>query len=117
MVTGGPQPCPAATAMTAKDVSYTADTIAAAYNFSGLYAAGDTGAGQTIGVYELQPVAASDVAAYQSCYGTSTQVSYVSVDKPPAYTAGSDDTEAALDVDQVIGLAPGRPRDRRRGAR
>ena len=106
VATGGPQPCAAATALTAKHVSYTADTIAAAYDFSGLYAAGDGGAGQTIGIYELQPVAAGDVAAYQSCYGTDTSVSYVNVDNPPAYAAGSDDTEAALDIDQVIGLAP-----------
>jgi subtilase family serine protease len=106
VVTGGPQPCTAATAVTARDVSYTADTVAAAYNFSSLYAAGDAGAGQTIGVYELQPVAAGDIDAYQGCYGTSTPVSYVNVDNPPAYTSGSDDTEAALDIEQAIGLAP-----------
>ena len=106
VVTGGPQPCAAATALTANHLSYTADTIAAAYDFSGLYAAGDGGAGQTIGIYELQPVAAGDVAAYQSCYGTDASVSYVGVDNPSAYAAGSDDTEAALDIDQVIGLAP-----------
>ena len=106
VVTGGPQPCAAATAATASDLSYTADQTAAAYGFSGLYGAGDLGAGQTIGVYELEPIFESDVAAYQSCFGTSAPVSYVTVDHPAPVTAKSDDTEAALDVEQVIGLAP-----------
>ena len=35
-----------------------------------LYAGGRVGAGQTVGLFELEPFTASDVAAYQACYGT-----------------------------------------------
>jgi subtilase family serine protease len=106
VVTGGPQPCVAATAAATNPNGggYTADEIAAAYDFSGLYALGDTGAGQTIAVYELEKLDPSDVSAYQSCYGTSARVSYVNVGHPQS--SGSDE-ESALDVEQILGLAPG----------
>ena len=41
---------------------YTADELASAYGFSGLYGQGDLGAGQTIGLLELEPYARSDVS-------------------------------------------------------
>ena len=41
---------------------------------------GDLGQGVTIGVYELEPNARSDIAAYQKCYRTHVKVSYVKVD-------------------------------------
>ena len=104
VATGGPQPCAAAIAAAPGQDAYTADQIAFAYRFSGLYAAGDEGAGQTIAIYELGPDAASDIAAYQSCYGTDASVSYVPVDGGAGTGAGSG--EAALDIEDVIGLAP-----------
>jgi subtilase family serine protease len=104
VVTGGPQPCSAATAAAPGQGAYTADQIASAYGFSGLYQAGDLGAGQTIAVYELEPYAASDLAAYQSCYGTHASISNVAVDGGAG--SGSGQGEAALDVEQVVGLAP-----------
>ena len=58
----------------------TADQIASAYGFSGLYQAGDQGQGQTIALYELEPNDPGDIAAFQSCYGTQASVSYVPVD-------------------------------------
>ena len=87
------------------DNAYTADQIAAAYGFSGLYAAGDTGAGTTIALYELEPDDPADIAAYQACYGTHTAVSYVTVDGGAGRGAGGG--EAALDIENTIGLAPG----------
>jgi subtilase family serine protease len=57
-----------------------------------------------VAVYELEPNAASDIAAYQSCYGTHTSVSYVKVDGGAGSGAGSG--ESALDIEQLIGLAP-----------
>ncbi len=71
MVTGGPQPCSAAVSGARTHMAYTADQLASAYRFSSLYGAGDKGAGQTIALFELEPDNASDIAAYQSCYGTS----------------------------------------------
>ncbi|MBV9817528.1 MAG: S8/S53 family peptidase [Solirubrobacterales bacterium] len=100
----GPQPCSAVTGITQRTRSYAANTIAAAYGLASLYRAGDSGSGQTIALYELQTLDPADVAVFQHCYGTHTQVSYDDIDHPPA---GGDDAEAALDIDQLIGLAPG----------
>lgn len=103
--TGGPQPCRAASAAAPRQSAYTIDQIASAYGFPGLYAGADRGSGQTIAVYELEPDAPSDIAAYQSCYGTDVPISYVPVDGGSGTGAGSG--EAALDIEQLIGLAPG----------
>ncbi|MDQ6606096.1 MAG: S53 family peptidase, partial [Actinomycetota bacterium] len=100
--TGGPAPC--STAVNAASGAYTADQIASAYDFTGLYGAGDLGAGQTVGLYELEPNLKSDISAYQSCYQTSALVSYAKVDGGAGSGAGSG--EAALDIEDVIGLAP-----------
>lgn len=104
VVTGGPQPCPAARAAAPSQEAYTTDQIAFAYGLPGLYGAGDTGAGVTVAVYELEPNDASDIAAYQSCYGTHAAVSYVHVDGGAGSGPGTG--EAALDIENVIGIAP-----------
>ncbi len=107
VVTGGPQPCPTASGDAQVDGAYTADQIASAYGFSGLYGAGDEGAGQTIAVYELESNTRSDISAYQGCYGTSEAVSYVQVDGGPGSPSGSDPgLESDLDIETAIGLAP-----------
>jgi subtilase family serine protease len=104
VATGGAQPCRAAL-RTARGryPGYTADTIASAYDFSGLYAAGDHAGGQTVAVYELEKVRRSDIRAYQRCYGTHVKLSYVNTGHP---SSGGGDAEAALDIEQIIGLAP-----------
>jgi subtilase family serine protease len=103
VATGGPQPC-----LEAQDLHFlgglTADEVAAAYQFSGLYGSGDQGAGQTIALIELQGYAPNDISAYQACYGTNVPVVPVNVDGGP--TLSLDDIEPALDIEQVIGLAP-----------
>jgi hypothetical protein len=83
---------------------YTAAQIAGAYGLSDLYAAGDGGSGTTVALYELEPYSASDVATYQSCYGTATPVTNVAVDGGAGTGAGSG--EAALDIEDLIGLVP-----------
>ena len=108
MPTGGPQPCSSATAEQANN-GLTADEIATAYQFSGLYGAGDLGAGQTIAMFEQQPYSPTDIATYQACYGTSASVSNVDVAGGPGPyqpPPGSGDGESALDIEQAIGLAP-----------
>jgi subtilase family serine protease len=104
VATGGPQPCATAREIAPGQGAYTADQIATAYEFSGLYRSGDFGQGVTIGAYELEPDAPSDIATYQRCYGTHTEVTYVKVDG--GVGTGSGDGEAALDIEQLIGLAP-----------
>jgi subtilase family serine protease len=111
LTNGGPQPCSSAAALTTGNPGntsgmngVTADEVATAYQFSGLYGAGDLGQGQTIALFEEQPYIASDIATYQGCYETSASVSNVDVAGGPG-TSG-DDGESALDIEQVIGLAP-----------
>ena len=100
---GGPQPCAAGTG--SNTGPYSADQIASAYGFSGLYGSGDLGSGVTVALYELEPFAPSDIAAYQSCYGTTTSVATQNVDGGPG-SSGAGAGEAALDIEDVIGLAP-----------
>jgi hypothetical protein len=104
IVTGGPQPCSAASIAAAGNRSYTADKLASAYRFSSLYAAGDLGGGSTVAVVEFEPYLEGDISAYQTCYATSASVSNVFVDGGAGSGAGSG--EAALDIEDVIGLAP-----------
>jgi hypothetical protein len=105
VVTGGPQPCAAARNAANSAGAYTADQIASAYGLSDTYRSHDLGAGITIAIYELEPVAASDLATFQSCYGTNAPIDYVHVDGGAGSGAGSG--EAALDIENVLGYAPG----------
>lgn len=104
VATGGPQPCATAVADAPGNFAYTADELAAAYGFSSLYQAGDEGAGTSVAIFELESNSKSDIAAYQKCYGTDAAVSYTEVDGFTGSGAGSG--EAALDIEDVIGLAP-----------
>lgn len=112
--TGGAEPstsCEAAISQTGSNYttgSYTADQIASAYSFSGLYQSGDLGQGQTIAIFELEPDLPSDIATYQACYGTNTSVTYVNIDGGAKTTTDGEagEGEATLDIEQVIGLAP-----------
>jgi subtilase family serine protease len=113
IATGGVQPCATATATAAPGgnngpyFGYTADGLASAYGLPSLYSSGDFGQGQTILLYEIQSLDPNDVAAFQQCYGTAAPVSIVPVDSPdPVDYGGNGDGEAALDVDQIIGMAP-----------
>jgi Pro-kumamolisin, activation domain/Putative Ig domain len=100
----GPQPCAAAATAAASVDANTDQTIAGAYGFDSLYATGDEGQGVTVAIYELEPDDPADIAAFQSCYGTHAQISYVRVDGGAGSGAGSD--EAALDIENLIGFAP-----------
>jgi Pro-kumamolisin, activation domain/Putative Ig domain len=104
----GPQPCPEAQQATTSpngQGAHTVNQLAAAYQFSGLYASGDVGAGVTVAVYELEPNDPGDIAAFQACYGTHVPVSYVPVLEGAGTGPGAG--EAALDIENVIGFAPG----------
>jgi subtilase family serine protease len=109
--TGGPQPCSSAQALQPTG-GLTADEVATAYQFSSLYGGGDLGAGQTVALFEQQPYDPTDVATYQACYGTSAAIlPNVEVDGGPGpyvspSAGGAGDGESALDIEQVIGLAP-----------
>ncbi|HWF50320.1 MAG TPA: protease pro-enzyme activation domain-containing protein [Solirubrobacteraceae bacterium] len=106
-VGSGPAPCSAISGHdTAAGGPYTMDRIAAAYGFGSLYP-GDEGSGQTVAIYELEQFSSSDITNFVNCYPgiTSTvTVTKCSICTQPASGPGSG--EAALDIENVIGLAP-----------
>jgi subtilase family serine protease len=100
----GPQPCSAAKTEAADTGSYTANELASYYLMSPFYSLGDLGSGVRVALYELEPNSTTDISKYKSCYGVSTSVSYTKVDGGAGSGAGSG--EAALDIEDVLGLAP-----------
>ncbi len=78
--------------------------MASTYGLSTLYGDGRSGAGQTVGVYELESYQPSDIQTYESCYGLGVPVTDVTVDGGAG--APIEDGEAALDIEMVAGLAP-----------
>ncbi len=108
VVTGGPQPTCSSEGQESQG-GFTADGIASGYGLSGLYQAGDFGAGQTIAVLELEPFDPTDISHYEGCYSLggeplSSQVNTIPVDGGAG--SGSGSGEAALDIENLIGLAP-----------
>ncbi len=100
----GPKACSAATSVAAGVNAHTPAQLATAYGLNGLYAKGDLGKGVSVALFELEPYAPADVAEYQQCFGTHASVTNVSVDGgvSPGYGSG----ESALDIEDVIGVAP-----------
>jgi hypothetical protein len=100
--TTGPSPCAAASKAASYHGSFTANQLASHYEMTGLYNLGDYGQGVRIGLIEFEPNLASDISAYASCYGISPSVTYHGGGVGKGAGAG----EAALDIEDVIGLAP-----------
>ncbi|HKD93492.1 MAG TPA: protease pro-enzyme activation domain-containing protein [Gaiellaceae bacterium] len=107
-----PTPCLAATTAAEQFGGLTDDQIANAYGAFGLFGAGDTGAGQHIAVYELEPFSMSDLQAFDTCYFGATQattmlshVHVINVDG--GQTAGPGSGESILDIQDVSAFAPG----------
>jgi subtilase family serine protease len=99
--TAGPQPCAAASKAGA---GHTINDFAARYWLSPLYRMDDKGGGVHVAVFEQEPDLASDIGAYEKCYGLRTAVNYLKVDGGAGTGAGSG--EAALDIENIIGLSP-----------
>ena len=102
--TGTPQACAAAQA-TAFDGTYTSTQLASLFGLDQLMGQGRTGIGQSIAIVEFEQYAASDVAAFQACYGLSNPVRNVVVDGGaggPPQGGG----EAALDTELAAVNAP-----------
>ena len=111
IATGGPQPCAAASSEGTTDGGFTADQIAAAYGLSGLYESGgangtpDEGAGQTVAILELESYDPNDIASFEQCYGINALFHTFTVDNFDE-NSGPGQGEAALDIENVISLAP-----------
>src|SRR3954454_23942615 len=109
---GSPTPCADATNIAEQFGGLTDDQIANAYGVFGLYGANDTGSGQHIAVYELEPFATSDLQTFDTCYFGASQanamlgrVAVKSVDG--GQPAGPGSGESILDVEDVSAVAPG----------
>ena len=110
--TGSPTPCTDATTTAEELGGLTDDKIANAYGVFGLYGAGDTGSGQHIAVYELEPFSTTDLTTFDTCYFGATQatamlgrVAVKNVDG--VMPAGPGSGESILDVEDVSAVAPG----------
>jgi hypothetical protein len=109
---GSPTPCSAAQTAAAKYGGLTDDQIANAYGAFGLYGANDVGAGQHIGVFELEPFAATDIQTFDTCYfGASAAAAMAArlqtVPIDGGLPAGPGSGEALLDIQDISALAPG----------
>jgi subtilase family serine protease len=100
----GPKPCSAATSEGNDFNGYTANVLAGYYLMSPLYSLGDEGSGVRVAMFEQEPNLPSDITAYEKCYGVSTSVSYTKVDGGAG--SGAGEGEAALDIEDTLGLAP-----------
>ena len=60
--------------------TYTSTQLASVFGLDQLFAQGRTGIGQSIAIVEFEQYAASDVSAFQACYGLSNSVRNVLVD-------------------------------------
>ncbi|MBV9869616.1 MAG: IPT/TIG domain-containing protein [Frankiaceae bacterium] len=109
---GAPKPCRAATQAANLFGGLTDDQIAHAYGVDGLYKNHNTGSGQTVAIYELEPFSQTDLHKFNKCYYGKTaademanRLEVVKVDGGAGTGAGSG--ESILDIDDVSGLAPG----------
>jgi hypothetical protein len=108
-----PHACAAAQADGAGSGVFTDDALAALYGADGLYQSGADGNGQTIAVYELEPFAPSDIAAFDTCYFGATEAAAMSARLHVIPVDGGQPAgigvlgEAALDIENVSALAPG----------
>jgi subtilase family serine protease len=102
----GPQACAAASATANEFGGYTANELASYYLMSPLYGYRDYGKGVRVALAEIGPNLPSDIAAYEACYGISTPVRYLKVDGGAGTGSGAPSPEAALDIEDVAGLAP-----------
>lgn len=87
---------------------YLATGVADAFDYPVQH--GCNGAGQTVAVEISSPVEQSDINAYMKAAGIKQvgKITNVPVDGGGTYDSSSDDTlEATLDVETIIGLAPG----------
>ena len=102
---GTPQACPAAQGAAFGGV-YTSTEMASLFGLDQLLGQGRTGIGQSIAIVEFEQYAASDVAAFQACYGLSNSIRNVAIDGGPGGSPEGSDGEAALDTELAAFNAP-----------
>ena len=83
---------------------YSVTQQAQLYGLSSAWAAGHTGQGQTIALYELGQYDPTNTATFFKCYGLSPTISTINVD---GGSPGGFNNEATMDVEEAAALAPG----------
>ncbi|MGO9891078.1 MAG: protease pro-enzyme activation domain-containing protein, partial [Solirubrobacteraceae bacterium] len=106
------QVCRAAESAANNNSGLTDAQIASAYGLDGLYATGDTGVGQTIAIYELEPFRTKDISAFDTCYFGATAAARMLARLHTVAVQGGDPTgpgsgESELDIEDISALAPG----------
>lgn len=111
-VADGPHACKAASEMADQLGGLTDEQIANAYGLTGLYQNGDTGTGQHVALFELEPYSQTDLKTFDTCYFGSTaaasmlaRTQVVPVDGGTG--SGPGEGEAILDIENIQALAPG----------
>ena len=108
-----PGTCPSAGSSTGTQPNslggYTVQQQAELYGLNTEWAKGVTGAGQTIGIYELANYDTSDAQTFFSCYGLSPSITSSNIDGGPTSGDNTQNApdEATLDVEEAAALAPG----------
>jgi Pro-kumamolisin, activation domain/IPT/TIG domain len=106
-VTTSPGACAAASDAARRSDGWTEADVAQAYGLTGLYDKGDLAAGQTVGIFELEPFLMSDVATFDRCIFGESHTSQISIQKLDGFDlSGPGEGEAALDVEEISALAP-----------
>jgi hypothetical protein len=85
--------------------TYTSTQLSGVFGLDQLFSQGRTGIGQSIAIVEFEQYAASDFAAFQSCYGLSNPIRNVQVDGGAGGSAQGGG-EAALDTELAAFNAP-----------
>ncbi|HYA08881.1 MAG TPA: protease pro-enzyme activation domain-containing protein, partial [Gaiellaceae bacterium] len=85
--------------------------LAQAYGFGDLYQTGNLGQGVTVALVEFSSFIPADIDTFAACYGITPHVQEIPVDGGPGapVTFGpgvSNQVEAELDIEAVLGLAP-----------
>ena len=102
-----PEACAAASATARANSSWTEDEIAQAYGLSALFATGGLGAGQTIGVLELEPFLRSDIATFDQCFFGPDHITVIRTIPIDGFALhGSGTGEAVIDLEVLAALAP-----------
>ena len=87
--------------------TFTADQLARAYGFTGLYHRGYLGRGVTVALFELADYASSDIATYNRCYRIHPVIRRVKVDGGTTIAASGEAVEEiTADIETVAGMAP-----------
>ena len=98
--------CPTAGQSGGSQIAYTPSQFSTAYNYDGLHGAGLSGAGQTVGVFELDGYSASDIQSYTQCFGGgSVPLQNVVLDGFNGQP-GAGAIEVELDIEVIVSMAP-----------